>query len=150
MKLNIEQGPHVQDVEITIRCNIMDERLAALVRQIQAYGFSIPAWRDGRSFSIALEDIFYFESIEEKTFMYTRQDVYDCELKLYELEEKLHTTGFCRVSKSVVLNSAKVQSVRPLLGARMEAWLENEEKVLISRHYVPAFKAKFHTEESSL
>ena len=143
MKLNIEQNPEMREVEITIRCNIIDERLAALVRQIQLYAFSVPAEKDGRTYALAPEDIFYFESVDEKSFVCCHHEVYSCALRLYELEDKFNKTSFVRVSKSLILNSAKVQSVAPLLGGRLEALLENGEKALISRHYVPAFKAQF-------
>lgn len=143
MKLNIEQAPGIEEVEITIRCGMMDERLQDLVRQIQLYAFSVTATREGRSYVLALEDIFYFESVDEKTFVYTKTDVYECSMRLYELEQALDKGNFVRVSKSSILNTARVESVKALMGSRLEAFLENGEKVLVNRHYVPQFKAKF-------
>ncbi len=143
MKLQIEQNPENAEVEITIRCGMMDERLAALVQQIQLYAFSLPASKDGRQYNLALQEVFYFESVEEKTFAYSAADVYQCEARLYELEEKLAATSFVRVGKSVILNTLAVESVRPTMGGRLEALLGNGEKVLVNRHYVPDFKKKF-------
>lgn len=143
MKLHIEQSNEADEVEITIRCGMMDERLAALVRQIQLYTFSVPVQKENQSLTLPLEDVFYFESVDEKTFAYTADDVFTCALRLYELEQTLDKTTFIRVSKACILNTARVQSVSPLLGARLEALLDNREKVLINRHYVPAFKAQF-------
>ncbi len=58
----------------------MDERLSALVRQIQLLQFSVAATRDGRQYSIPLEDVYYFESVEETTFLYCQNEVYECGL----------------------------------------------------------------------
>lgn len=143
MKLHIEQDPTILETEITVRCGEMDERLSALLRQIQLYSSSLFVQKDGRSLPLPLEHVFYFESVDNNTFVYCQAEVYECDLRLYELEDQLEKTSFCRVSKSALLNTAVVDSVRPMLGGRMEAQLQNGEKILVSRHYVPDFKAKF-------
>ena len=83
------------------------------------------------------------ESVEEKTFVYLEKEVYESNLKLYELEEQLKNTSYIRVSKSIILNIEKLQSVKPLINGKLEANLKNNEKILINRHYVPEFKKKF-------
>lgn len=146
MRLNIEQSPNNTEVEIIIRCGQIDDRLEALIQQIRLYAFSVQGKLEGRSYAIPLHKICYFESVDDKTYLYTSNSVYDCEYRLYELENKLGGTSLCRVSKAVLLNTTKVDSVRPMLGGRLEALLENGEKVLINRHYVAGFKAKFGLE----
>ena len=74
--------------------------------------------------------------------MYTRDEVYQCDLKLYELEEQLTKTNFVRISKASILNIMVLESVRALLHGKMEAELSNGEKVVINRHYVDALKKK--------
>lgn len=143
MKLLIEQSDEYQDVEIRIRCGIMDEKLKKLVSKIRLYAFSVAGKKDGRSYSVPLEDIFYFESVDDITFVYTKKDVYETDFKLYELEKQLADSRFIRVSKACILNTEQLSSVRALLNGKYEAQLQNGEKVIISRHYVPAFKQKF-------
>lgn len=103
------------------------------------------AWReeDGVPVSVPLEEIFYFESVDSRTFLYCEDRVLRCGQKLYELEELLESTFFLRVSKNCILNSAVVSSVRAQLSGRVEAQLTNGEKVLISKHYAQAFRDKF-------
>lgn len=146
MKLTIEQAAGTPEVEIIIRCATLDQPLRNLIAQIQLYGFALPARRAGRSYSLAFETIYYFESVDEITFAYCEKEVYECPLRLYELEEKLGPANFIRISKNCIVNLAFLDSVRPLLGGRMEALLANGEKLLISRHYLPAFKEKFGLE----
>jgi len=143
MKLLIEQSLDCKETEIKITCGLMDDRLKRLIEQIRMYSFSVTADDDGVSVNVPLESIYYFESVDNKTFLYTEKSVYRCDNKLYELESMLGDTSFVRISKSCILNSSAVESVRAEFSGRLEAKLKNGEKVLVSKHYLGAFRAKF-------
>lgn len=145
MKLTIEQEMSCHDPEIIIRCGLMDARLKRLVELVRLYSFSVTAQRDGMTRQIALEEIYYFESVDNKTFLYMAREIYGCEHKLYELEEQLSGTPFVRVSKNCIVNTGMVSGVQALLNGRLEATLQNGEKLLVSKHYVKAFRAKFES-----
>lgn len=143
MKLTIDQSSDSADVEITIKCGIIDKHLEKLIAQIRLYSFSIIGKKDGQSFQVQLADVYYFESLEDRVFIYLKDDMFESDLRLYELEKSLSDSRFMRISKSVILNIEQLKSVRALLNGRYEGTLKNHEKVLISRHYVAGFKAKF-------
>ncbi|RRJ64281.1 LytTR family transcriptional regulator [Paenibacillus oralis] len=143
MKLIIDQSLEHEDVEITIKCRLIDADLEKLIAQIRLYGFSITGKKDGASYPLRPEDIYYFESIDDKTFAYCEKDVYECSLRLYELEQQFAQADFVRISKSCILNIMKLSSVRALINGRFEAKLDNGEKLIINRHYVQGFKQKF-------
>ena len=63
-------------------------------------------------------------------------------LRLYELEEALSGNRFVRISKSVIVNLMKVESIRPALNGRYMCRLMNGEDVIISRKYVTEVKEK--------
>ena len=101
-------------------------------------------WEELRSKDVfSLDDVYYFDSTDERTFIYLASEVYECDMKLYELEQQLADTNFVRISKSCIVNIIKLDSVRPLINSRYEAKLENGEKLIINRHYLPGFKRKF-------
>lgn len=143
MKLIIEQSLDQQDVEIVLRCGLIDERLQRLIDQIRLFGFSLQGKRHGASYVLRLEDLDYLESVEEHTFAYCQDGVYECAARLYELEQQLRGTDFVRVSKSCILNTSRVDHVLPMLDGKLEAHLSNGERVLVNRHYVKSFKAQF-------
>lgn len=89
---------------------------------------------------VSIHDIYYFEAVEKKTFVCMKEAVYECDPRLYELEQVHAAAGLVRISKSIVVNIHKVQHVRPTLNGRFIATLKNNEEVVINRHYVPAFK----------
>ncbi len=142
MKLLIDQSPENEEVEIIIKCGLIDARLEKLIEQVRLYFFSVAAKRDGKTFQLRLEDIFYFESVDSHTFAYTEKEVYECSMRLYELEDQIAKTDFVRISKSCILNVTTLKNVRGLLNGRMEAELENGEKVVVTRHYVEALALK--------
>ena len=143
MKLTIDQSSEYADVEVIIKCGLVDARLQNLISQIRLYSFSVNGKKDGRTYSIALEDIYYFESVDNTTFIYIKDDVFETDLRLYELEKQLADSRFVRISKACILNIEQLLSVRALLNGKYEAQLKNKEKIVINRHYIPNFKEKF-------
>jgi len=143
VKLLIDQSQEYEDVTITIQCGRIDARLQQLISQIRLYSFTLIGKKDGRSYVIPVEEVCYFESVDDTAFLYTESDVLEAGMKLYEIEEQLSGTGFVRVSKSCILNTEKLLSVRPMLNGKYEAELKSGEKVLVSRHYIPEFKRIF-------
>jgi DNA-binding LytR/AlgR family response regulator len=91
-------------------------------------------------YKIPFSDILYIEVVDKRSFIYTVKQVYQNNDKLYQLEERLTSFDFIRASKSMLLNIEAIQAISPLLSGRFEARLTNEEKVAISRKYVPELK----------
>lgn len=143
MKLLIEQSLECSETEIKIICGLMDDRLKRLIEQIKLYSFSVIAEKDGILTPVGLENIYYFEAVDNKTFLYTDREVYRCDKKLYELESQLADTSFIRISKNCILNATVVTSVRAQFSGRLEATLKNDEKAIVSKHYTKEFRDIF-------
>ena len=144
MKLIIEESDDYQENEVLIKCqNQNDEEIQRIIQNIQSLQTSLICKKEKAYLRIYLENILYIESIDEKTFLYTIDDVYEASQKLYELEQNLQSQGFLRISKSCILNLEYLQHVRALFNGKYEATLTNNEKLTINRSYVPAFKKAF-------
>lgn len=142
MKLSIIESEEFNDVEITIRCRGVDKPLERIIEQIRLYGFALQGKADGKTVFIHPAEIYYFESVDEKTFIYCKSNVYGSDLKLYEIEERLSNGNFSRISKSVIINICVIKAFKGMLNGKMEAVLDNGEKLIVSRHYVSALKNK--------
>lgn len=142
MKITIEDRMDGQEDEIIIRCKQMDEHLLKLVYAIKAGSEKLTATKGPDIVQVAPKEIFYFEAVDNKVFLYLEKEVYETKLKLYELEERFVGTDFLRVSKSVIMNLSKVKSLSPAFNGRFEATMKNGEKVIVSRQYVPVLKEK--------
>lgn len=142
MKITIIEPPEGEEDEIIIRCRHIDKRLLKLIYAVKAGQEKITALQNGNYFQIAPEEIYYFEAVDNKVFLYLEKEVYETKLKLYELEDIFRETDFFRASKSCIVNLAKVRSLSPAFNGRFEALMKNGEKVIISRQYVPVLKEK--------
>lgn len=140
MKVTIEKEEKYKEPEIIVRCDEIDDTLQDIISYIGIAGKNMIGQLEGKTFFIPLQDIFYFESVDNSVFIYTQKQVFKSSAKLYILEEQLAETPFARISKNTILNLRKLQSVRPVKNARLEGTLLNGEKTVISRQYVQGIK----------
>lgn len=142
MKVEIEQDAHLLLPEITIRCPVIDEDILRIVAMLRVQEQKITGIWEGDYYLLDAKDILYFESVDKRTYCYTREKVYECPLRLYEIEEKLGRADFLRISKAVVINFGGIQSIHPDFGGRLTLTLENGERQCVSRQYAPMIRQK--------
>lgn len=144
MKITIEQNDAFSETEVTVKCRShADEKTKKLLHQLQLFNDEALGWKNGETHKIFLSDVFYIDCVDEKIFLYLENEIYESRQKLYEWEKELTETPFVRISKATILNTDKLETVRPLLSGRLEATLSNGEKQIINRHYVANFRRKF-------
>ena len=129
---------------IIIGCHKRDERINEIVRLVKLHQGSVEAFREEQQYQIALSDIYYIEAVDDKTFLYLEKECYESRRRLYEFEELLADRHFARISKSVIVNMMKIVTIKPALNGRFLCQLKNDEKVIISRKYVPEIKERLH------
>ncbi|MBC8570672.1 LytTR family transcriptional regulator DNA-binding domain-containing protein [Oscillospiraceae bacterium NSJ-54] len=113
-----------------------------MLAALRMFEHKLTGWREGRTFLLDTREVLYIDTVDKKTFLYQDKEVYETPLRLYELEERLSGSDFIRISKSAIVNLARVSSLRPEFGGRLELSLENGERVLVSRQYAPALREK--------
>lgn len=142
MKIVIEECPANEEDTIIVRCKELDEKTMMLLQQLKTGKKQLSAMKDGQIVMLEPKEVYYFEAVDSRVYIYTQQEVYECRQKLYELEEQYNSSDFLRISKSVIVNMSKIRKLNPGFSGRFEAQLKNGEKVIISRQYVPALKEK--------
>jgi DNA-binding LytR/AlgR family response regulator len=142
MKIKIENITDGCEPEIIIRCNELNESLLQLINTIKSNSKELIGEADSKMHIIKAKDVFYFEAVDNRVFIYCREEVFETRKKLYQIEAEFENSNFFRASKSVILNIGKIKSFSPAFSGRFEALLENGEKVIISRQYVPVLKEK--------
>lgn len=142
MKIIIEDiGPDEEEAVI-IRCREVDESILQLVNGLKLKKEKLAVRQGEKILQIEPGDVYYFEAVDNRVFLYSEKNVYETRMKLYELERRFAGTDFFRVSKSVILNLARVKNFSPGFNGRFEALMQNGERVGISRQYVPFLKSK--------
>lgn len=142
IKITFEQIPDGVEPEIVIRANQMDEDILQLIYSLRSIPRKLIGLADLKMYVIDPREVFYFESVDNKVFIYCHEKIFESKLKLYEIEKLYDNGDFFRSSKSTILNLTKIDSIKPVFYGRLEALLQNGEKMIISRQYVPVLKQR--------
>ena len=140
MRVNIIENADTKEIFAEIHCKEVTAEVNRLKAHIENYALRIKGEYEKEAVYVDLKDILYFESVDSKTFIYTKERVLTAELKLYEIEKKLSEKNFFRCSKSVVVNIGKIVRLKPEISRNIIATLDNGEAVVISRRYVSELK----------
>ena len=139
MKIIIEEPQAGEEEQIIVKCYKISPELLKVLNTLKSQGNMLTAYKGNEIHRIDPADIFYIETVDNKTFIYCIDTVYESKQKLYELEA-LAINDFLRVSKSVIVNLSKIKSLVPALSGRLQAVLATGEKIIISRQYVGELK----------
>jgi len=140
MKITILDKEHSEDEnEIIVKCDALDDGIIKLLNALKNEKNKLSLYKDSVINLVDEADILYFESVDDRVFAYTANQVYECHQKLYQLEEEL-PSDFLRANKSVIVNINRIKNLLPDFGGRIEATLCNDCKVIFSRMYVPVLK----------
>ncbi len=140
MKIRVNESPEIKEIEVVINCETKSEHVNEIVQSLTYLNKLVTGKLDGRSYTLSPNKIYYFDSIDDKVFAYTKENMYEINLKLYQLEEIFMNTPLTRINKNTILNLKKIKTFVSSLNGRMEAVLLNGEKMVISRKYVSAIR----------
>ena len=128
-KINIIFDPeHKNQVEEIVR-NI------ALETGVKLYCESLTGYK-----MIDLSNIDYIEAFDTGVFVICGKERFSIEEKLYSLEERLKPYNFMRISKSVIVNIAKVDYVKPMFNSKLKLIMLNQDALEVNRTYLKEFK----------
>lgn len=102
---------------------------------LKKYNHKLIGKTENEEVVFSLNDVYYFESVDKKTFAYLKNKVLKIEDILIDVEKAYFELGFIRVNKSTVLNIYKVNTLKSELNMKVIAMLDNNEKVQINRSY---------------
>lgn len=128
------------NIQIIIKCKQVDNEVIRLKSHIELFDSKLSAKKDNELYFINSSEILYFDSVDNRTFLYTADDVMEINQRLYELENILSDKDFARISKSQIVNINKIQSLKPELNRTILATMCNNEQLSISRKYVKTIR----------
>jgi len=140
MKISIEKVDMEKEEEVLIRCHQIDDQILSYVKYFESQTSDLIGYDNDTIYRLNYSEVYYFEAVDNKVFIYCKDRVYESRQKLYELEKLCDSNNFFRASKSFILNISKIDYVKPSLSGRFIATLDNKETVIVSRQYVPVLK----------
>lgn len=140
MRVTVEQVDREREEELIVRCHNAGAPWVQSVQEVASGQQAVCGWRNDELHRLKLSEVFYFEVVDDRAFVYTQSEVFEVKEKLYEFERLCVGSALFRCSKSMILNADRIDYVRPSLSGRFEAVLSNGEKVVVSRKYVAELK----------
>ena len=141
MDVRIEEIGMEEPELVLIRCRAVTDQVREIAAFVKSRQGSLSCTAEAKQYEIPVADVCYIESVDGRTFLYTSNRVYESAYRIYELEEMLKSKHFLRISKAMLVNLMKIQSIQPAFNGRFTANLRSGEKIIISRSYVKALKA---------
>ena len=135
-----------QPLTVIIEYPEWNETVDSLVRKIGRMDISFVGKTEGRSVSISISDIYYVENVERKLFIYTEGDVYRFDGSMSDIESRIEDTALVRISRTCIMNSDHLKEIRQIRNSHLEAVMDNDEKLIVSRKYLPDIKRIFKNE----
>ena len=142
MKITINVEPTAKETSLLVTCKKLTPQVEKLLAAIRILDKQITANKGDSVCLIDLADVFYIEALERKTFIYTDKDVFDSDMKLYELEAALAQYDFIRVSKNTICSLRKIKSLKSEVDRKIKITMENGYQIIASRMYADELRKK--------
>jgi len=142
LKIHINEDLKYRETEITINCSRLSPDIERLISMLRVLDLKITGKKDGQTYILDAARVLYIDTVDRKTFFYTQNDVYETNLKLYELEEQLEAMDFLRANKSCIINLRHIVSIKPDIDGKLLVTMSNNEKLYVSRQYSPSIKTR--------
>ena len=142
MKIEIDIDEKYPDTEVVIRANKLDRDVERLVAMMRMVNMQIGVRKNDETYLLDVEKILYIEAVERKTFVYTSDETYESDLKLYEIEQELLERDFFRISKQSIVNIRMIKSLKSDINRKIRITLRNDEQIVVSRMYSDELRRK--------
>lgn len=142
MKIEINVDENIADTHISISCKELTPEIERMLAMLRILEKQLTVAKDNEIYFLDVSKVVYIEAVDRKTFVYTKESVYESDFKLYELEQQLENCGFFRVSKSCLLQLKYMRSMKADLNRRIKVTLENGEQIIVSRQHAEELKIR--------
>ena len=142
MKVEIDIDEKYTDTGVVIHAPRLTQDIEKMVAMMRMLNMQIAVTKKDETFLLETDKILYIEAIDRKTFVYTEEDMYESQLKLYEIEQELLEHDFLRISKQGIINLKMIKSLKADINRKIRVTLKNGEQILVSRMYSDELRRK--------
>ncbi len=142
MKITINIDENVEMTEIAISCRELTTEIEKVISTLRMMNQQLTVQKGDTTYILDVSKVIYIEAVDRKTFVYTKEEVYESSFRLYELELQLETSGFFRISKNCIIQLKLIRSLRADIQRKLKLTMENGEEIMVSRQYSDAIKKR--------
>ena len=132
-----------QPLTVVVEYPEYDQSVERLITKIKNLSISFSGKADGKSVSIDLFDIFYIENVDRKMFIYSKDNVYRYDGSMSDIDSAIADTDLVRISRTCFMNVSHLREIMQMKNSHLEAVLDNDEKLIVSRKYLQDIKKIF-------
>ncbi len=141
MKIEIITDPSCKEISVVIYTNEVNDEVNKIMARLSDDAPKVlVGFRDDMAELLEPSDILRIFALSGKTFAVTRDGEYVIKSRLYELEERLKSSRFVRISNSEIINLHKVRSFDLNLVGTICVKFSNGAVSYVSRRYVADIK----------
>lgn len=130
------------EAEVTVKYAALTPEVESVIAFLQGKKVTLTGKTEEGTVQLKAEDILYIETVDDKTFACTADEVVRLDSSLTALMGILDGISFFRCSKSMILNIDKVERLKSLPSNRIDATMAGGEHILISRTYASDFRKR--------
>lgn len=139
MKVTMKTAP---EPEVIICCpNPQDLEIQRIIKFIEGCE-KIPVQKSGETVLILPQSIYYAETVDDKLFLYTEKEVYECRKSLTALCAEHEKNGVFRCAKNMAVGISHISRLKSEQCGKILISLESQEKILVSRSYAAKLRRK--------
>ena len=142
MKVELRLVPERTEPALIVEAPALTPAVEELLGRLEAMeDGTLPGFREDRAFLLRTTDIIRFYGENKAVFAQDGTgEKYEVKLRLYELEEKLDSRTFVRISNSEMVNLKKVTALDLTLGGTIKMTLAGGTVCWVSRRNVKNIK----------
>lgn len=142
MKIEVFVDETATDLKISVTCRHLTPDVEKILATLRMMNHQITAKKDAEIYLLDTAQVIYIESVDRKCFIYTADETYESDFRLYELEQQLKEYGFFRVSKSFLIHLQNIQSLKADINRKIRITMSNGEQIIASRQYADELKKR--------
>lgn len=142
MKIEIDIDEKYMDTEVVIRSNKLDGDVERMIAMMRMVNMQIGVKHNDETYLLDTDKILYIDTVDRKTFVYTEEETYESDFKLYEIEQELLEHDFLRISKASIVNIKMIKSLKSEINRKIRVTLKNGEQIVVSRMYSDELRRK--------
>lgn len=135
MKLLRTREENLEENYLELHYDEIDDETAAVLERLRPALKYIEGTMDGKRLTVPLTDMYYFETVDRKTFGYTNNSCLEVKETLQGIIDEYENAGFVRISKSSIVNLYKIKKLQGDLNMRTLIHLKNDECLVMNRGY---------------
>lgn len=142
MKIEIFVDEEATDLQISVTCKQLSPDVEKILATLRMMNHQLTVRKNDEIYLLDIADVIYIESVDRRCFIYTADEIYESNFRLYELEQQLEEYGFVRVSKSFLIHLQKIHSLKADINRKIRITMSNGEQIMASRQYADELKKR--------